>query len=310
VASAPNGNVLVWEAGRTRILLLSQDLQLIGTAGREGQGPGEFVYQRVPHGHWIAAGDSSFVVVGLGTGIFSEFALDGRFIRNPSRSPPPPIGILRVAVRGRAPVYAVDEVNRQNGDRVLQTWRLEQHPPHSLVRSDRMPSLPTWAGRPVSNLPLQADPSWSMGAACAFISDGSGDWVLASHLESGVTDTLRLPPIALVEPTDQDLDQWSRMWAESRRFGLAPSGIEQLRPTARAKWSRTLVDPDGFLWVEPWRPPSYADSLVDAVVVDPRTGEARSIRLPRFPDAFLPDGGFVAVTSDGGSPVVEKYVAG
>jgi hypothetical protein len=308
VDATRDGHVLVWDAGGTQVVRLSEDLTALGTSGREGVGPGEFVYQQTVHGDWIAAGDSSFIVVGLGTGIISEFGLDGRFIRNPTLTPPFPVPILGIRFfRGRI-LYGVDNVDRRGGGRTLETWQLEPQEPHTLLRSDQMPTLPLWRGRPVFNVHMQANPSWALGEQCVFVSDGGSDWVVAASVSSGRTDTLRLPDRPPIEPTEPDLAQWEREWNFVRRMGVAPAGIERVEPTLRAKWSDMIVDPDGFLWVEPWHPPSLRDDPMTAVIINPSNGAVLTVNLPRFPDAFLPGGGFVSVTTDGILPVVEKYV--
>lgn len=90
-------------------------------------------------------------------------------------------------------------------------------------------------------------------------------------------------------------------------MGFAPRGIEQVDPTARAKWTNLAVDPEGFVWIEPWRPPSQIDSAVRALILNPRTGAVDSVRVPRFPEAFLPSGQFISLTMEGSTLLVEKY---
>jgi hypothetical protein len=69
-----------------------------------------------------------------------------------------------------------------------------------------------------------------------------------------------------------------------------------------------VVDPDGFVWLAPWRPESYRNEPMDAVVVDPRSGVVRRVSLPRFPAAFLPDARFIAVRyGAAGAPELEAW---
>lgn len=170
-----------------------------------------------------------------------------------------------------------------------------------------MPPLPRWRGHVIHDVPMQAEPIWSIGERCVYISDGSSDWVATGDLVTGRTDTVRLPPRRPMEPSQVDVDRWAREWADMRRMGFARRGMENVRPTARAKWSNMVVDPDGFLWVEPWRPPSLEQEPLTALIVNPGTGALDSVRVPRFPDAFLPGGEFVALSSIGAAPVVGKY---
>ena len=164
VATLPDGHVLIYDAGNTHVIKLRNDFTVEALIGRDGQGPGEFVYQRTVHGDWIAAGDSSFLVLGLGVGIVSEFGFDGTFLRYPTRTPPFPVPILRIGVVAGRLVYAVDVIDRSSGERVLQTWRLEPEGPNALLRTDTMPTLPRWRGRLVrGQFADQADPLWAVG---------------------------------------------------------------------------------------------------------------------------------------------------
>lgn len=73
VGASSSGRVVVWDAGQTRVLVLSPDLEVLRSMGGEGEGPGEFVYQKVPHGNWLTLSDSTVTVVGLSNGVFAEF---------------------------------------------------------------------------------------------------------------------------------------------------------------------------------------------------------------------------------------------
>jgi hypothetical protein len=278
--------------------------------GREGEGPGEFGYQRVPHGNWIAASDTSFIVLGLTTGAFVEFGNDGTLLGSLTQSPPYPFSITRFTMRDGRLFYSVDQIARDTGARVLETWRLEQHQPHTLLRVDTMPPVPLWRGQPLSGTLYfdQANPLWTFDGHCAYVSDGGSDAMLRIDLASGRADTIRLPSWPIPERTAEDTELLDRMHAEVKAMGGDPRGPD-VDPTLRVKWVNIVLDPDGFVWVEPWRPYSYRDQPLTALVVDPTTGAVDSVRVPRVPAAFLPDTGFVALVSDASLdiPIVERY---
>lgn len=311
IATSAAGDVFVFDAGNTRVLELDSDLRLVDTFGRAGRGPGEFSYQGVLPGDWIAADDSSIFVLDLRT--LSEFDLSGEFRRYVTReipSPLPPRPIRRIAARYGRVVYVVDEIDRQDGTRTLQTWRIEPSKPHTLLRTDSMPSLPRSDGRVVTAglFVGQADPLWAAHRRCAFISDGAGDWILRVDLTTNRADTLHLPSREIPELTEED-----EAWLEQGRRAMArvgnPARLDGVEPTARLKWADLLVDPDGFVWLEPWRPRSMRDEPFTTWVVHPATGAVDSVVVERFPDAFLPGGAFVSRAYDRTEHVtlVRKY---
>lgn len=198
VSSTPDDKILVWDAGATQIVQLDPQLHRIQTIGRAGDGPGEFAYQRVPHGKWIATADSTFVVLGLTAGFFAEFSLQGSFRRNLTRAPPFPFSITDFALHDDRLYYAVDQVDGDTGAtgaRTLQTWRLEFELPHTLVHTAPMPTLPRWRGRPLTaGIGFdQATPLWAMEDSCVYLSDGGGTELVLVDLADGLADTLTLP---------------------------------------------------------------------------------------------------------------------
>lgn len=99
--------------------------------------------------------------------------------------------------------------------------------------------------------------------------------------------------------------------AQGARVGLV-TGSASVEPTARVKWTDIRVDPDGFVWLEPWRPHSMRDHPMDAWVIHPATGAVRIVTIDRFPGSFLPDESFVSLSLHPTLriPVVRKYGAG
>lgn len=315
VAASPRGDVYVFDAGNTNVVRLDSGLRMVSRFGREGRGPGEFAYQRMPHGNWVAANDTSVFVLGLG--VLYEFDQDGAFEGSPTRVPPFPVPIRTLATRDGRVLFATDDfdrhVNRQSGARTLSTWMLEPSGSHILLRRDPMPPLPRWHGRFVrGGLADQAEPLWALHRRCAYISDGAGDWILRADLTDDRADTVRLPHRDIPDRTPEDerrLEETRRAAARlDMRAGMAMS-FRDVHPTARMKWSGLIADPDGYLWLEPWRPHSLRPQPVTAWIVNPATGAVDSVTVPAFPTAFLPDGAFVALAYDTATGVrfVEKY---
>ncbi len=58
------------------------------------------------------------------------------------------------------------------------------------------------------------------------------------------------------------------------------------------------VDPDGHVWLEPWRPHSARGRPFHAIVVNLRSGAIDSVRVDAFPSAFRIDGSIVSLVSD------------
>lgn len=307
IAATPSGDLLVWDAGDSRVKRLGNDLRLLRTYGREGEGPGEFVYQRVPHGEWLAVEDSSFFVLGL-RGL-SEFQVEHGFVRRFTPGVGFPVPVQRIGAWSGQIFYGWDELDTQDGTRVFETRTLDSDDRPRLLRTDVMPTLPRWQGQPVRGMFAdQAEPLWAMGRGCAFLSDGAGDWVLAVDVATNRADTLRLPPREIPERTAEDEARFEEIRRSAARVGIS-AGSPDMEPTARVKWSGMRVDPDGFVWLEPWRPHSRRNDPVRPWVIDPRSGAVDSVEVPRFPVAFLPDGSFVARRFDSAGYVdlIQKF---
>lgn len=313
VGAAPDGRVVVWDAGQTRVLVLSADLEILQSMGGEGEGPGEFVYQKVRHGNWLTVTDSTVTVVGLSNGVFAEFGLDGEFVGYATARPPTPIGVMNLGRLDGALVLSVERTEIWGDSRVVETWALTETGPHTRLRADTMPSPPQWRGRPLLGGPDfdQARPLWALSGACAVISDGGSPHLLRANLVSAEADTLALPTRPVPERRPEDLALLEKMHRGAEAFAGRRLEKPDVEPTLPIRWSKLVVDPAGFVWMAPWRPPSYANEPLTAVVLNPRDGKWTEVRLPRFPSAFLPDGRHVVLTSGPlGTPVVEVWGGG
>lgn len=304
--ATPEGRIIIFDAGATRVLILDEDLKVVRRVGREGKGPGEFVYQRALHGDWVLGTDSGFVVMDYRA--ISTFDASGSFMTYATADPPMPMPIMKLGMIADEVVYAANIVDSRAGTRTLETRALKPGGT-TLIRKDSMPTLPMHAGRPVRGIVAdQAEPLWAVADPCIFVSDGAGDWILRASSESGATDTIRLPSRDIPKRTAEDEQHIERLRRRGAAVGMN-TGNGNVDPTARLKWSSLVVDPDGFLWLEPWRPRSQRDQEVTALVVNPANGKVDSVVLPRFPDAFLPGGSIVSTTYNErlGRAIVEKF---
>lgn len=304
LAATPAGDVFILDGGNSEVVKLDAGLRFVRRFGREGQGPGEFRYQRIAGlTAWAAADDSSLYI--MDTRAVSEFDPSGEFRRYVGRGVPIVDPALRIAARCGRVVYSVDRIDRSEGTRVLETWQVEPAVPHTLLRADTMPPLPRMRGRVIrGGFNDQAEPLWAVHRRCAFISDGASDWILRVDLTENRADTLRLPPREIPARTAEDEARLEREREIVARFmagvGLSTAELHRVQPTARLKWSDMTVDPDGFVWIEPWRPHSMWDDPLTVWVVHPATGAVDSVVIEggEFPQAFLPGGRFVSLPYD------------
>ncbi len=304
LAATPDGSVFILDGGNSEVVKLDAGFRFVRRFGREGKGPGEFAYQRVSAlTAWAAADDSSLYIMDI-RGV-SEFDPSGDFRRYVGHGVPILDPAWRIAARYGRVVYSVDRIDRAEGTRVLETWQYESTMPHTLLRADTMPPLPKVRGRPIlGGFSDQARPLWAVHRRCAFVSDGAGDWILRVDLTENRADTLPLPPREIPARTAEDearLEREREMIAGfMARVGATTDELRRVQPTARLKWSGMAVDPDGFVWLEPWRPYSMQDDPLTVWVVHPATGAVDSVVIESgtFPAAFLPDGRFVALARD------------
>jgi len=298
LAASPTG-VLVYDAGATRVLEFDAELEPTAEYGRRGSGPGEFRYQRMGHGDWLAATDSSFFVLEY-RGI-SEFRIGGDFKRFVSQSFVNVETVDAIAPFNSGLLFGSDRIDRGTGARSLQFWvvPLDGKGGPEVWRTETLPTLPGSRGRYVrGDFAGQGEPLWAATDSCLFVSDGSSPWLL--RVGPGVpppADTVPLRALQPPEPTREDERELARRRTMAAGVGINV-GHEGLKPTAPARWSSMAVDPDGFLWIELWHPVASRDDPRRVLVVNPATGESREIVVPRFPDVFLDDGSFVSRTFD------------
>lgn len=143
----------------------------------------------------------------------------------------------------------------------------------------------------------QGEPLWANHQECLFLSDGAGDWIVRVHLRDMRVDTIRLPARPIPPRTESDEAEMTRLRTMAEQVGIS-TGNGRVEPTARLKWESLIVDPDGYVWLEPWRPRSSRGQTFHAWIVDPATGALDSVAIESFPDAFVGDDGFVSTVYD------------
>lgn len=131
------------------------------------------------------------------------------------------------------------------------------------------------------------------------MSDGAGEWVVRLDRGTGRSDTLPLPrhEVPPYRPSD-DSALVRGLAAVRARTGARGGASGKAVPTALTRWSEMVVDPDGYLWIRPWRAPSDDAAPIEVVRVDLRTGRAERERVPAFPHAFGPPGTYYALEKD------------
>lgn len=283
--AATEDRVFVYDAGVSRVHVLTSMLQPVTAFGHRGDGPGELavsVMTRLdPHRYLSAnslAVDDSTVYVYDGRSI-EAFRYDGthvdRIVRAPERMLKFSLGKLQPTRHGL--FYSFDSLDVSGtGKRRLQTWRVVQGAA-TLVHSSPLWGPPIENGR-YSGWYRDPRPLWGVYNHCLVWADGVSHFVVRRNLISMVTDTIHLP-LHSVPPSDYDASVAAR---RARDMGSAP-------PPPRPEnaplwhWSGLIVDPDGHVWVRPWT----LFGLLEGPVyrIDPR-GNVHEERLPAFPMAF------------------------
>jgi len=292
--AAADSLVFVFDAPRSRVVVLSPGLAARGAFGRKGGGPGEFdptmgqVLDRADLGWIDAEGDSLLVFDGERLALLSPRGEPIRYLRRERG-----LRLLSNEARQvrlyRTSVLFASEGRRGPGAREWAAWRASPRAETRLL-SLRLPPLPVEGGAVVDG-PDQARPLWDAGAGCLAASDGEGSWIVRVPLAGGRPDTLPVPlPAADAGAADRDADTEQLRTATRGRIREIPP------PSAVRQVEALRVDPDGWAWILPRRP-KRAGAGVDVVLVSLATGEARAATVPAFPRAFGTPGSFYASVS-------------
>jgi hypothetical protein len=276
------------------------------TFARPGHGPGEILpgrapSQLVPMGRgadWVdVSGDTVALLDGL---TIHWYRPDGTLIRDEKR------GVARVAQNAMVPLSTrlrrfgshdlidIEPFGRRNADgtistvqRVFSIWSVGDTDAE-MVFELRMADFPLRrGGTPASPFRgvEEARAFWDLHAECLVVTDGGSPRLYVQRVGSHDVDTLGIPlPEAMRHSTGEQEELMSKLGSS----GPIPE------PAVRKRVRRFVIDPDGWAWIEPnHRDPTLPE--IHVLRVHLASGRAHMARVPVFPRAFRPDGGFVGV---------------
>jgi hypothetical protein len=198
-----------------------------------------------------------------------------------------------LAVAREGVLVAIEGRGREPSSRSLQTWLLAAGELR-LVHQLALPVLPR-AGTGSFVPPQQARAVWSAVNDCIVVGDGSSPWLLRLRLSSGRADTIVLPSYTV--PRDERTAE--RMARMRRLLDRAAADLDislpvgDATPTAIWRWAEVAIDPDGHIWVNPWRLVEQRQQPLEILRIAPN-GRITNERVPAFPIAFGPPGSFYA----------------
>jgi hypothetical protein len=315
LAATRDGRVAVLDGAASRIVVLDSALRQVREIGRRGRGPGELAPNALlrlqrPRRifNYLEATDSALFA--YDTDGVEVFGWDGRFRRH--------IGGVRgrvllphtlraLSAGPRELLYGFDSLDANRSRHRLQTWTVAGER-RRLVAELRLPPLPGPNGSYVGS--RQARALWAARGDCVVMADGGSEWVLRLHRAAGRADTLRLPPHRVPRYRASD-DAEGREHADLLRGRVqgyrGTEGV--MEPTLLIRWTEMAIDPDGYLWLRPWRSPSESDRPVPVVRVSLQTGRAEHDTVPAFPHAFGPPGVYYSLEKDPDTDeaIVAKY---
>lgn len=310
VAVNERGEIFVYDARTGTVYVLDDALRVKRRFGRLGGGPGELTSRPTEGGRYAAtliAATEAAVDISDPSGV-KRFHPDGRFERSfasPSDRNRSPLSFNVRGLQGTASgvLLAYDALDPQTGRRRLQTWELKPNGPE-LRHELPLPTPPEVGGRFVKGGPRQASPLWAAYNGCIVVGDGASPWMLRLDLRTGRKDTLRLP--AHEVPPYESNPRVRRMEELLRRRADLEVALD-VAPTALWRYAQLRIDPDGHVWVNPWRDQKVQPPL-DVFRIDP-SGQVHRERVPAFPVAFGPPGVYYArgVNPDTDEVLVVRY---
>ena len=305
IATTSDGRVAVLDGASARVVVLSPSLAQVREFGRRGNGPGELTQRQLfriqrtlrTFNHVAATESEIYVYDG---GAIEVFGWDGAFKRHISGMRGG--SFLPFTLRGLQPrpqelLYGFDslDIAGAKGHR-LQTWSVTGN--HRRLLAELALPAPPLRGNSFHVSGRQARALWAAGSDCVAMADGASEWVLRMNRLSGRSDTVRLPRHAVPRYREGDDDEEAERLGQLRGPMVRGMGRASGPPTALMRWVDMAVDPDGWLWVQPWVASPSPARGVPVLRVSLQTGRAESDTVPAFPHAFGPPGTFYSLEKD------------
>jgi hypothetical protein len=314
--AAASGHVYLFDRLSTRIIVMDSAGRRRGTFSRAGRGPGEILPpgamgRVLPKGRradWINATDGGVVVFdGLtvhnydasGKHLHDVLSLAGASLGSP------PLFSSRMRSWDSRTVIDVESLE-QSLDGPTRTFRrslnlwLVSPDEARIVYSTRLVSFPV---RGVQHAPHsgvnEASPLWDIYGGCLVISDGGSPFVVLANIRTAAVDTVT---VRLPDRVPADGGESAKLLAKIGQGGDPPPPPALLR-----RVQRMIVDPDGWLWIEPIQPPDLG-SQVEVWRTDIESGAMKVDTVPVFPSTFLRDGGYWGIRVSRGGTVVPHRV--
>lgn len=297
--SSNRGQVVLYDGAAPRLFVLDDALRSRSHFGRVGGGPGELVDRLLPGAQPYTANPvllTDSLIYLADANALKIYRHDGTFVRQDSRirsRAPITFDILGLHVAKFGLVYAHERSDYMEGVRTVDTWVIDSNE-RKRIYSFELPARGERIGQKVSFYagPREARPLWGAFGNCAFVGDGASSWLLRIDLPSGRVDSLRIPPHE-VPPYRPDPKRDAAMQRFFREREIPNRATRP--PQALRRYAGLIVDPDGHIWIKPWRAPNEKVSPVFRI--DPQ-GNAYVESLPAFPIAFGPAGVFYAIDKD------------
>jgi hypothetical protein len=290
LAVNPAGDVVLFDASNAAIHVTDANLRPKVRFGRAGGGPGELGAQALSRGgeayfhrNFVGAGETHIFV--FDGNVIQAFRYDGAYAGQRDEVRRGALPMFTVRALHATPdgyMYGFDAFDIQSRDRKLQTWTVLEGGRQSLVHEIPVPPPPGSPGL-VHSSSNQAWPVWTASGSCVVEGDGSSAWLLRTDIESGRMDTVPLPRHDVpeeAEPAEHE-EELRALLRMSRGVDIG----EQPPATALWRWAEVKLDPDGHIWINPWRPRAERGTPVAVFRIDPN-GVAHRETMPAFPLGF------------------------
>lgn len=271
------------------------------TAGRQGDGPGEFTRSanlfRTGRSQWIAeSAGELFVFDGRSVHTFdtsggplSSWNVGRAFtgmLGTSSRIRVSDASIVIDAVR----TFGVSDAGKSVlAAREFSLYRMRHDSMERLI-TIKLPELPRSPQGAVVDGLAQAKPSWDLDAGCVVISDGHSDSLVFGDLTTSTWDTV----VYALPDEFRDAEEANAITA-----GVLRSGKETPLPTSLARVADVAIIPGGYLWLRPATRSSAANGeLIWQIRL--ADGAFQRVRVSAFPTISSQGFGFGLVSDDSG----------